>query len=329
LYPFPENKVKTFLKNLKEVVVIEELDPFIEEEIRKLTNIKIHGKEIFPETGELRPEHVLEGISKILKKPVKKYQNADAPARKPLFCAGCPHRSTFYAIKKTLGTKKIFGGDIGCYMLGALEPYEMNDWVVSMGASIGIGHGVSKATDEKPVIFIGDGTFFHAGIPALINLVFNKADALVVVLDNRLTAMTGHQPNPGTGWTGMNEPAKRLLIEDIAKACQADSVKISSVWNFNQLCNDIQEAYSKKGVSVLVAKGECRLFAVRNLAKQGKTWPRFEITKQKPELDQLSGFRCPAIQKDNKSGKWFIDKRLCWGCTICRQLFPDCIEVAK
>lgn len=327
-YPFPENKVKAFCKNLKEVIVIEEIDPVIENQIKKLTNIKVHGKEFIPEAGELRPEHISQALRKILKKPVTKYQDVNVPARAPLFCSGCPHRSTFYAIKKMLGTKKIFGGDIGCYMLGALEPYKMMDYIVSMGASLGIGHGISKATKEKPIFFIGDSTFFHAGIPALINLIFNKADALVVVLDNRLTAMTGHQPNPGTGWTGMNEPAKRLLIEDIAKSCQADFVKASSVWNFNQLCKDVEEAYSKKGVSVLVAKGECRLFTVRNLAKQGKDWPRFQIIKQKPELDQLSGFKCPAIQKD-KNGKWFIDKKLCWGCTICKQLFPDCIEVAK
>ena len=214
-------------------------------------------------------------------------------------------------------------------MLGALEPYKMMDYVVSMGASIGVSHGISKSTGEKPIVFIGDGTFFHAGIPALINLVFNKADALVVILDNRLTAMTGHQPHPGTGWTGMKEPTKALLIEDIARACQADSVKVSNVWNFNQLCQDVQEAYSKKGVSVLVAKGECRLFTIRNLARAGKEWPRFQIVKQKPELEQLSGFQCPAIQKDKKTGKWFIDKKLCWGCTICKQLFPDCIEAAK
>jgi indolepyruvate ferredoxin oxidoreductase alpha subunit len=325
-YPFPENKTSAFLKNLKEVIVIEELDPVIEEEIKKLCSVKVHGKSILPEAGELRPEHVSEALAKILEKPVKKYLKTDAPIRSPLFCAGCPHRSTFYAIKKMLGTKKIFGGDIGCYMLGALTPYNMYDFVVSMGASIGISHGISKSTGEKPIVFIGDSTFFHAGIPALINLVFNKADALVVVLDNRLTAMTGHQPNPGSGWNA-KETTKALLIEDIAKACQVDSVKVSNVWNFNQLCKDVQEAYSKKGVSVLVAKGECRLFTVRNLSKQGKSWPRFQITKQKPELDQLAGFQCPAIQK--LDGKWQINKKLCWGCTICKQLFPDCIEVAK
>lgn len=329
-YPFPENKVRNFIKNLKGIIVVEELDPVLEEEVRKIanTNIKVWGKEFFQEAGELKPENVFQLLGKILKKPIKFSGIKPEIERKPLFCAGCPHRSTFYAIKKTLGKNKIFGGDIGCYMLGALQPYEMNDYVVSMGASIGVAHGISKTTTEKPIIFIGDSTFFHAGIPQLINLVYNKANALVIVLDNRFTAMTGHQPHPGTGWTGMHEITKALAIEEIAKACQADFVKTSNVWNFNQLCKDVQEAYDAKGVSVLVAKGECRLFTIRQLARQGKEWPRFEIIKQKPELEQLSEFRCPAIYKNNE-GKWQIDKNLCWGCTICKQLFPDCIEIAK
>jgi len=326
-YPFPENKARDFMKNLDEIIVIEELDPILENEIMKITSKKIYGKNIFPETGELKPEHVLEGIAQVLKKPIKKFQKVDAPKRTPLFCAGCPHRPVFYAVEKTLGKNKIFGGDIGCYMLGAFEPYKIHDWIVSMGASIGIGHGVSKATGEKPVIFIGDSTFFHAGIPALLSLVYNKADALIIVQDNRLTAMTGHQPNPGTGITGMGEPSKTISINEIAKACQADFVKTSSVWNFSQLCRDIQEAYYAKGVSVLVAQGECRLFNVRQLAREGKSWPRFQIIKQNPKLNELAKFNCPAIQK--QKGKWLIDKKLCWGCTVCKQLFPDCIEVEK
>ncbi len=338
-YPFPEKKVKTFLKNLKlkSVIVVEELDPVIENEVKKLAdkNIKIYGKNLFPETEELKPEYVLASISTILKKSlpdelvenIKKFKSSEIPARLPLFCAGCPHRSTFYAIKKVLGKKKIFGGDIGCYMLGAFPPYEMYDFVVSMGASIGVSHGIAKSSNEKPVIFIGDSTFFHAGIPALLNLVYNKSNALVVILDNRLTAMTGQQPHPGTGWTGTGELTKIIAIENIAKACKVNFVKISNVWNFNQLCKDVKEAYNSKGVSVLIAKGECRLFAVKQLAKAGRDWPRFEIIKQNPKLNELAGFQCPAIKKEK--GKWIIDKNLCWGCTICKQLFPDYIKVKK
>lgn len=326
-YPLPEGKIKDFAKNLDKIIVIEELDPILENEVKRITGKDVRGKDVFPETGELKPEYVLEGISKIMNMQIKKYPAIDAPKRSPLFCAGCPHRSTFYAVEKTLGKNKIYGGDIGCYMLGAYPPYEIHDWIVSMGASVGIGHGVAKATNEKVVVFLGDSTFFHGGIPALLGMVYNNANALVIVQDNRLTAMTGHQPNPGTGWTGMGEPSKIVSIEGIAKACQVDYVKTSSVWNFNQLCKDIQECYDRKGVSVLVAKGECKLFSIKNLAKEGKDWPRFEITKQNPKLNDLAKFNCPAIRKEK--GKWIIDKKLCWGCTVCKQLFPDSIEMVK
>jgi indolepyruvate ferredoxin oxidoreductase alpha subunit len=203
----------------------------------------------------------------------------------------------------------------------------MQDFIVAMGASEGISHGISKVTGKKPVIFIGDSTFLHAGIPALLNLVYNKSDVLIIIMKNEVTAMCGGQPHPSTGYTAMSEQTKSVPLVNIAQACQADFVKISNVWNLSQLRKDIKEAYSKKGVSVVVAHGACRLHTVRNLARQGKDWPRFEIVKQKKELDKLVDFGCPAIMK--KKGNWFIDEKLCWGCTVCKQLFPDCIKIKE
>lgn len=320
-HPLAEKKIKLFLKGIDKVIVVEELDPFIEGEIKKFSNARIFGKELFSEAGELNPEHVLEGLANVFNKKLPHRTHEKVEKRIPFFCAGCPHRSTFYAVKKTLG-KKIFAGDIGCYMLGALEPYKMQDFIVSMGASIGISHGIAKTTGEKPVIFIGDSTFFHAGMPALLNLVYNKSDALVIILDNRWTAMTGHQPNPDTGMTAMQEKTKIIDIEEIAKAQKVDFVKTSNAYNFNQLCKDIKEAYDVKGVSVIVAKGECRAVMARRMSL-----PKFEIVKQNPALEQLKEFGCPAIQKVN--GKWGIDNDLCLGCSICAQLFPDCIKPKK
>lgn len=325
-YPFPKNLAKSFLKNLGQVIIIEDLDPFIEEEIKKLNSVKIYGKNIFSETGELKPEHVLEGIAKVLGVKLPKQPELEVEKRLSFLCPGCPHRSTLYAVKKTLG-RKIFSGDIGCSMLGIYPPLEIQDFVVSMGASVGIGHGISKTTKEKPVIFIGDSAFFHAGMPALLNLVYNNADALVIVVDNRWTAMTGHQPNPNTGINAMGEEAKVADIEEIAKALKADFVKSSNVFSFDQLCKDIREAYDAKGVSVIVAKGECRLVTTRNAARNGVMLPKFEISKQDSKLEELKNFGCPAIQKEN--GKWLIDRDLCWGCTICKQIVPSCIEVSK
>ncbi|UZE93882.1 MAG: indolepyruvate ferredoxin oxidoreductase subunit alpha [Candidatus Pacearchaeota archaeon] len=332
-YPFPSDKVKNFLKNLKKVIVIEELDPIIEEEVKKFSKkIKIYGKDFFSEAGELKPEDILVNLSKILGKKIDRnlsynIKNYKEPEKRiPFFCPGCPHRSTFYAVKKALG-KKIFAGDIGCYMLGVYEPFRMQDFVVSMGASVGISHGISKASGQKPVIFIGDSTFFHAGLPSLLNLVYNKANALVIVLDNRWTAMTGHQPNPGSGLTGMKKETKIANIEEIAKALGVDFVKTSNVWNFSQFVKDLKQAYSIKGVSVIVAKGECRLAFIRQAVRKGIKLPKFKIKKQDKKLEQLKDFGCPAIKKEK--GKWLIDKDLCWSCSICKQLFPDLIEVEK
>ncbi|MFH0869223.1 MAG: thiamine pyrophosphate-dependent enzyme, partial [archaeon] len=332
-WPFPCKILKSFVRNLKQVIVIEELEPFLEDEVRENTHLKVYGKDIFPEYGEIKPEEAIIGIAKVLNKQIpknlqdgmKSFNAGKVPERTPLWCAGCPHRATFYAIKTNIGTDKIFGGDIGCYLLGAYKPYAMYDFILSMGASVGVSHGIAKATGKKPVVFIGDSTFFHAGIPALINMVYNKADALVVVLDNRITAMTGQQPNPGMGLTGMGEATKAIAIEDIARACKSDFVKVTNVWNYKQLCKDVRESYEKKGVSVLVAKGECRLLTVRKMAREGKQLMKFEIDAQSPKLDELKEFSCPAISKSN--GKWTIDKRLCWGCSVCMQLFPDCIRV--
>ena len=328
-FPFPSEKVKKFLRNLKEVIIVEELDPIIEEEVRKINcKIKIYGKGFFPFFDELKPEIVALGIAKILKKPLPKELKENlrfkVEKRLPFFCPGCPYRSVFYAVKTVLGKQKIFAGDIGCYMLGAFKPYEMQDFIVCMGASLGISHGIAKTTNQKPVIFVGDSTFLHAGIPALINMTYNKADVLLIVLDNGVTAMTGHQPHPGTGFNALHEETKKIEIEEIVKACKADFVKVTNSFNFNQLCKDIEEAYSKKGVSVLIAKGRCRLFTIRELARKGISWPKFEIVKQKPELEKLKEFGCPAIKKEN--GKWVIDENLCSGCSVCKQLFPDCIR---
>jgi len=326
-YPSPEEKIRSFVSKVEEVFVVEELDAILEDEVRKLTNKKVYGKNLLSEVGELSLEKVLIAFEKILNKKIEvDGKEEKVEKRLPYFCAGCPHRNVFYAVKKVL-PEKIFASDIGCYMLGNYNPFNLGNVDVAMGAGEGIAHGISKVTGKKPVIFIGDSTFFHAGIPALINFVYNKADVLLIVLDNRYTAMTGHQPNPGTGVTGLGEETKQLLIEDIVKACQADFVKVSNVYNIKQLEKDLKEAYEKKGVSVLIGKGVCRLVYVRDAARKKIKLPVYEIFKQGKELDELENFGCPAIRKEK--GKWIVDENLCWGCSSCLQLFPENIRVKK
>ncbi|MGC9049019.1 MAG: thiamine pyrophosphate-dependent enzyme, partial [Patescibacteria group bacterium] len=350
-YPLPEEKIKKFIKKLESILVVEEIDPILENEIAKIvkganSNLKIYGKNLLPPVGEMKPEYVLIALSKILKRQLpadlishqKIFDKIKIAKRLPVFCPGCPHRATFWAVKQALGnllynqpesmSEVVFGGDIGCYLLGALPPYNLADYIVAMGAGIGISHGVSKATVGKPVVFIGDSTFFHAGIPALINLVYNKSDILLIILDNRITAMTGHQPHPGVGVTGQGEETKILKIEDIVQSCQVDKLEIINVYNLKESIIKIKEAYQTKGVSVVVAKGECRLLSVRKMARQGIRTPKFEIVEQSPDLEILKNFSCPAIRKTEK-GKYYIEKNICWGCSVCSQIFPQAIKIKR
>jgi indolepyruvate ferredoxin oxidoreductase alpha subunit len=265
------------LQSNDKIIVIEELDPIIENEIMKINpNIEIIGKEVVPEVGELGPENIEIALSKIfgfkipknLQQNIEKFDQTKIPFRIPYWCPGCPHRETFKAIKQVFGDDVIYGGDIGCYMIGAYPPAKMLDYVVSMGAGTGVAHGISKSTQKKTIAFIGDSTFFHAGIPALINAVFNKSNVLIVALDNRCTAMTGHQPHPGTGLTGQDEKTKELKIEEIAKACGADNVETINVYNQKEAIAKIKEISKKQGVSVLIAKGECVIYKKKRLKKE-------------------------------------------------------------
>ncbi len=267
-YPLPDKKIKNFIKNLKKLLVVEELEPFLEREIKILARevnpkLQILGKNVLPEIGELNQEKVGLALSKLTGKkyPVPKIISSNLPKRFPQLCYGCPYWFVFSAVKKSVPENTIFGGDIGCYMLGSLPPYNLYDYLSCMGSSIGIGHGVRKNTNQKVVAFIGDSTFFHAGIPALINTVFNKSNPLIIILDNRTTAMTGHQTNPGLGRTGMGEETTDIKIEDIVAACGVKNIKVIDPQNINELQSTIKEFINKDEVSVIIARRICALLA--------------------------------------------------------------------
>jgi indolepyruvate ferredoxin oxidoreductase, alpha subunit len=336
-YPIFKDKYKEFFDQVDEILVIEELNPVLEREVRRLLQEfclikKVYGKDLLSGVGELKPENVLQAISAILKISLPKdlldqqkdFAKLSIASRSPILCAGCPHRATLWMIKKVVGDRIVFGGDIGCYLIGALPPFNLADYIVSMGAGMGISHGVAKATGQKPVIFIGDGTFFHAGIPALINMVYNQSDVMVVILDNRITAMTGHQPNPGVGLTGQGEITKALKIEEMVKACEVDGLEIISAFNVKESLEKIKKAYAVKGVSVIVAKGECRLLTVRKLMQKNINIPKFSI-EQDNEFLEFDNFKCPAIRR-NENNKYYIDQNICWGCSVCGQIYSDKIK---
>jgi indolepyruvate ferredoxin oxidoreductase alpha subunit len=282
IYPLSERKILKFLKNLKRVLIVEELEPYLEREIAilaKKENLKVEilgkgekieggriwkeRKAILPQVGELKPEYVEIAISKILnKKPsfnyqlhLRKFEKIKIPARPPILCPGCPYWWVINAIKKVVDPQKvIFGGEIGCYMLFSHKVINLQDYLYCMGSSTSVAHGISKMTKQKVICFIGDSSFFHAGIPALINTVFNQSNPLIIIMDNRTTAMTGHQPHPGVG------DGKAINIEDIVKACGIKNVKvIDQVENQKEFEEALKEFLERDEVSVIVARHICAL----------------------------------------------------------------------
>lgn len=337
-YPLPDKLITNFIKKYKQVLIVEELEPFIENHVKvlakdKCPKLKVFGKsdKHFPYQGEYNEEMLVNALSKITGKKYrfdlvahkKKYQKIKEPKRPPLFCAGCPHRATFYAAKQaTKGIDVVYGGDVGCYLLGIFKPYEEQDYMFSMGASTGLSHGIRKATNQKAISFIGDSTFFHAGMPGIVNAVFNKSDMLVIVLDNRITAMTGHQNNPSTGITAVGDPTKQVKIEEIVKAMGVEDVRVVDPLNVKLMIKTIREMLQNKTVSVLVAKRECQLLVTRKRKRQGIKTVKFEIDHSicKDIEKCLKDLACPAIMK--KDGKVVIDKNICTGCSLCSQICP-------
>jgi indolepyruvate ferredoxin oxidoreductase alpha subunit len=289
-YPLSEKKIKNFIKKLKKILIVEELEPYLEKEVERLAKdsnpkLQIFGKSHLSEIGELKPEDAMLAISQItrkkteidFKKHLKKFQEIILPKRYPQLCTadvappGCPYWLVFSAIKKAAPENAVFGGDIGCYMIAANPPHFLQDYLLSMGASIGIAHGIARSAKQKVITLIGDSTFFHAGIPALINAVFNKSNPLIIILDNRTAAMTGHQPEPGAS-IRINaeyqlEPEEgkipSIKIEDIVQACGVKNLKAIDPQNFEELTSTIKEFLEKEEVSVIIARRICALLAKR------------------------------------------------------------------
>lgn len=259
-HPLPEKKIGGFIKNLKKVLVVEELEPYVEKEVAGIaqkTNckLKIFGKELLPEVGELKPEIVTLALAKFAG---KKYTVAGPQKpvpvlkRSPVLCPGCPYWLVISAIKKAVDVNKVvFGGEIGCYMLFGNSPVNLQDYLSCMGSSVGIGHGIKKASGgkQKLISFVGDSSFFHAGIPPLINTVFNKSNPLIIILNNETTAMTGHQPHPGT---------QGVSLENIVRACGVKNLKVIDQANQEELVKTIREFLEAPEVSVIIAKHPCK-----------------------------------------------------------------------
>ena len=341
-YPFPRGLVRKFLDGLERVIIVEEVEPFIEKEVlaligKEYKKIKVHGKldDTFPRIYEYNPDIIAESIAKVinfnLPEQIDKNIDIKPPFRPPVLCPGCPHRSSIYAIKKAVNSLKIrdedviYSNDIGCYTLAMQPPYNMADYCICMGSSIGIGSGMAKATKQKVISLIGDSTFFHAGIPPLINAVHNRANIMVVVLDNRITAMTGGQPNPSIPLDGWGEETPVISIEELAKATGAGYVAVINPGNIKKATEIFKEALQYKGVSVVISRSPCIML------KSKEKRPNFRINQEKCTRCQicLKQFNCPAIYKKD-DGSIHINELLCTGCGVCVQVCPQkAIEVKK
>lgn len=334
-WPLPEKMIKDFIGKVDKVYVIEELDPFWEENIRALGLPIDGGKDKVPLCGELSPTILAEIFEPNYKVPGAVYTNP-IPPRPPNLCAGCPHRPVLYVLKKN---KLYVHGDIGCYTLGALPPLQAMNSSFSMGSSIGVYEGTSQVLDKegqgKMVCVIGDSTFLHSGVTPLLNMVFNKSNATVIILDNWITAMTGAQEHPGTGYNATGEETVSVDYAELSKALGVAQENIRKVnpYNIDEFDKVVKEETSKNGVSVIITKdAPCALL-------------RRSITFfNKPlhvDQDVCTGCRqciqlgCPAIMWDStkagdytttdgktkkRKGTSFIDAMLCNGCGLCYQV---------
>ena len=333
-YPFPDELVLKFISDLESVVVVEEVDPIMEKEALSIigkNNVKtiVHGKldGTLPMIYEYSPNIIIDAMENVLGDDLNKHEINDSkirlPERPPTLCPGCPHRAAYFSVKKAAELLKledvIYPTDIGCYTLGVSSPYNAADYLLSMGSSIGTSCGFSKATNQSIVSFIGDSTFFHAGIPPLINAVHNKDRFVLVILDNRTTAMTGGQPNPGLPVDGMGLESPEISIEEIVKASGVQFLRTINPLNVKKSQQTFKEALEFPGVSVVISKYPCMLI------KRGKRSDTFlEVKQDKCDtcsvcLDELS---CTAIYTD-EDGSVHIDPQLCNKCNVCVQVCPE------
>jgi indolepyruvate ferredoxin oxidoreductase alpha subunit len=269
-YPLPEKMIASFIKGKTDLLIAEETESHIEKEIIRIAKdinpkIKIFGGNLLSKIGELNSEEICSALSKITKKNFKKFslKKIDLPRRTARLCEGCPYWYIFPIVKKVAPENTIFGGDIGCNMMGVLPPHSMYDYIFCMGSSIGISHGIKKSTNQKVISFMGDGTFFHSGIEGIINAVYNKSNPLMIVLDNRITAMTGHQTNAGMGKTIMQEDTEELQIADIAKACGVKHIKVLDPINQEEFEETIKDFLTKDEISLIICKRICALLERR------------------------------------------------------------------
>ena len=313
VYPLPEKMIIDFAEKCDVVYVLEELDDIFETHCKKL-GVKVIGKEIFPLIGEYSQSLIAE---KILGEKIEFTSfSENVPVRPPVMCAGCPHRGVFYVLAKN---KLTVSGDIGCYTLGAVAPLNSMDTTICMGASISGLHGFNKArgqeSEQKSVAVIGDSTFMHSGMTGLVNIAYNASNSTVLILDNSITGMTGHQQNPTTGYNIKGDPAAKVNLEALVKALGINRVRVVDPYDLKETETAIKEELAINEPSVIISRRPCALL------KYVKHNPPLCVDSEKcKSCKACLKVGCPAISM--KNGKAIIDTTQCTGCGLCEQLCP-------
>lgn len=325
-HPLPMAKMKAFAKEVETLYVIEELEPYMEEQL-KAEGVACIGKEKIPRCGELNPDIIAKALlgeeRETLAIPEDK-----VVGRPPTLCAGCPHRGFFYTLSKKKNV--VITGDIGCYTLGSAEPLNATDSVICMGASISMGHGAKKVfdkfnVDKKVVSVIGDSTFFHTGINSLINVAYNNSNTVSVILDNRITGMTGHQENPGTGFSLMGDETNQIDLPALVAAVGIKHIVSVNPLHLEEMNKAIDDAFAFEGPSVIITRWPCVL---KKFSEQDKK--EFDLSHKicHVDVEACKGCKvctktgCPAISFDKATKKASIDPHMCVGCQVCLQACP-------
>ena len=311
--PLPVELIKNFAAKVKKLFVVEELDDVIESHVKTL-GLKVSGRDILPGIDEFSQSQIAEAFDREIPTGIK--LDDAIPPRPPVMCAGCPHRGLFYSLKKRKCTVL---GDIGCYTLGAVPPLGTIEMTLCMGASIGATHGfnkiLGKESEGKTVAVIGDSTFMHSGMTGLANVAYNQSNSTIIILDNSITGMTGHQQNPTTGLNIKGEPAGKINLEALCKAMGINRVRVVDPYNLKECDEAIKEELAAEEVSVIISRRPCALL------KNVKHKPPLYVDKEKCiGCKSCMKVGCPAISI--KDGKAVVDATQCVGCEVCSQLCP-------
>lgn len=333
-WPLPKNLITRFLRSVEKVLVVEELEPVLETDIKAIAyeagiHIPIKGKGVggLSRLFEYDPALVRKAVAEFAEIPYTPVTPLDLsdlpplPGRPPNLCAGCPHRATYYEVKEVFGADAIFPSDIGCYTLGLLPPLSMADFLICMGSSVSSGCGFSRTQPKKVVSFIGDSTFFHSGITGLIDAVHNNHNFTLVILDNGTTAMTGHQPHPGVDPKAVGINKTQIDLEALVKGCGVKDVHVIEPFKVRKSIETLKKAYEYEGISVVISKELCPLFA--RATKQFKRGRPFRVNHEKCKNHRLciEKLACPAMFLEGNRVQ--IDRNLCIGCSVCAQICPE------